>query len=92
MHVKEVGIREFREKLADYLEGGRPLTITRHGEALGFFIPAHKKNRKAEIAALRAAAQELDAMISDWGASEETLMREVDEIRRTSREKKRNAK
>jgi hypothetical protein len=78
--------------LAGYLEGGRALAITRHGETLGFFIPAQKRNRKAEVEAMRAAAKELDAMIATWGASEDELMGEYKEIRRTAREKKRNGK
>lgn len=89
MQTEKVGVREFRENLAGYIEGGRPLAITRHGETLGFFIPAHKRNRKAEIDAMRAAASELDAMISGWGASEDDLMREYREINRGGRAKKR---
>jgi len=84
-------MREFRENLAGYLESGKPLAITRHGETLGFYIPAQKRSRKAEVAATRAAAKELDAMIASWGASEDELMEEYKEISRASREKKRNA-
>ena len=92
METEKIGIREFREKLAGYLEGGKPLAITRHGETLGFFIPAQKRSRKAEIEAMRAAAKDLDAMIAAWGSSEDELMREYKEIRRADREKKRNSK
>jgi hypothetical protein len=92
METEKIGMREFRENLAGYLESGRPLAITRNGETLGFFIPAHKRSRKAEVEAMRAAARELDAMIAAWGASEDELMQEYKEIRRSSREKKRNAK
>ena len=60
METLKVGIREFREKLADYLESGAPLAITRHGETLGFYIPAQKRSRKAELEAMRAAAKDLD--------------------------------
>ena len=89
---RKVGIREFRENLTGYLESGKPLAITRHGETLGFYIPAQKRSRKAEVDAMRAAAKDLDAMIATWGASEDELVEEYKEIRRTSREKKRNAK
>jgi hypothetical protein len=41
---------------------------------------------------MRAAAKELDAMIATWGASEDELMQPYKEIRRTSREQKRNAR
>ncbi|HLJ47490.1 MAG TPA: hypothetical protein VKU01_15850 [Bryobacteraceae bacterium] len=90
MEAEKIGIREFRENLAGYLEGGKLLAITRHGETLGFFIPAQKRSRKAEVEAMRAAARELDAMIAAWGVSEDELMREYKQIQRTTREKKRN--
>lgn len=92
MKTEKIGMREFRERLAAYLEAGKPLAITRHGQTLGFYIPAQKRSRKAEVDAMRAAAKELDAMIEAWGASEDELMQEYKEIRRASREKKRNAR
>lgn len=92
VETEKIGIREFRENLAGYLESGKPLAITRHGETLGFYIPAQKRSRKAEVEAMRAAAKDLDAMIATWGASEDELMEEYKEIRKSSREKKRNAK
>jgi antitoxin (DNA-binding transcriptional repressor) of toxin-antitoxin stability system len=92
METTRVGIREFREKLASYLESGTPLAIMRHGETLGFFIPAQKRDRKAQLAALRAAAHDLDAMIESWGTSEDDLVKEYKEIRRAAREKKRHGR
>ncbi len=92
METVKVGMREFRENLADYLESGTPLAITRHGETLGFYIPAQKRNRKREVEAMRAAAKELDAMIASWNVSEEELMKEYRQIRRQAREKRRNAR
>lgn len=91
METEKVGMREFRENLAGYLEAGKPLAITRHGETLGFFIPAQKRSHKADVEAMRAAAKDLDAMIAEWGAAEDELMQEYKEIRQLSREKKRNA-
>jgi len=92
METVKIGIREFRENLAGYLESGTPLAIMRHGETLGFYIPAKKRNRKAELEAMRAAAKDLDEMISSWGASEDELMQEYKDIRQAAREKKRNAR
>ncbi len=92
MGTTKVGMREFRENLAGYLESGTPLAITRHGQTLGFYIPARKRSRKAELEAMRAAAKDLDKMIASWGATEDELMEEYKQIRRTAREKKRNAK
>jgi hypothetical protein len=91
MQTVKVGMREFREKLAGYLESGTPLAIVRHGETLGYYIPARKRSRKAELEAMRAAAKDLDEMIASWGASENELMEEYKGIRQAAREKKRNA-
>jgi hypothetical protein len=92
MDTVKVGMREFREKLAGYLEAGTPLAIMRHGQTLGYYIPAQKRSRKADLAAMRAAAKELDGMIASWGASEDELMAEYKEIGKAAREQKRNAK
>jgi len=91
MGTVKVGMREFRENLAGYLEAGTPLAIMRHGETLGFYIPAQKRNRKAEVEAMRAAAKDLDEMIASWGAGEDELMEDYIGMRRAAREKKRNA-
>jgi len=91
METVKIGIREFRENLSGYLESGTPLAITRHGETLGFYIPAQKRSRKAELEAMRAAAKDLDEMIASWGATEDELMNEYKEIRRATRARKRNA-
>jgi len=92
METVKVGVREFRENLAGYLESGTPLAIVRHGETLGYYVPAQKRNRKAELEALRAAAKDLDQMIASWDASEDDLMEEYKGIRQAAREKKRNGK
>jgi hypothetical protein len=92
METVKVGIREFRERLAGYLESGTPLAIMRHGQTLGYYIPAQKRSRKAELEAMRAAAKDLDQMIASWGASEDELMQEYKEIRQFAREKKRNVR
>jgi len=92
METVKVGMREFRENLAGYLESGTPLAIMRHGETLGYYIPAQKRRWKAELEAMRAAARDLDQMIASWGTREDELMEEYKGIRRTAREKKRNSR
>ncbi len=91
METLKIGMREFRENLAGYLESGTPLAITRHGQTIGFYIPAQKRDRKAQLQAMRAAANDLDRLIASWGATEEELMAEYKQIRKTARDKKRNA-
>jgi hypothetical protein len=91
METVKIGIREFRQNLAGYLESGSALAIMRHGATLGYYIPARKQSRTAELEAMRAAAKDLDEMIASWGKSEDELMEEYKDIRRAARNKRRNA-
>jgi PHD/YefM family antitoxin component YafN of YafNO toxin-antitoxin module len=69
-----VGIRDFREKLATYLlENDSPITITRHGETIGYFTPARRKRSEADREALKQAAAPLDAMLAAEGISEDEI-------------------
>jgi prevent-host-death family protein len=59
-----VGIREFRARLADFLlKGDRPVTVTRHGATIGYFIPARAGHRDLDRASLKEAAAQMDAML-----------------------------
>ena len=75
MGAVKVGIREFREKLASYvLESDRPVAITRHGDTVGYYIPARRKRSEAERTALREAASHLQKMVEAEGISEEEIV------------------
>jgi PHD/YefM family antitoxin component YafN of YafNO toxin-antitoxin module len=70
-----VGIREFREKLANYvLESDTPLAITRHGDTVGYFIPARRKRTDEERTALKEAAERLHALLAAKGVTEDELV------------------
>jgi len=71
----KVGIREFREKLATYvLESDTPVAITRHGDTVGYYIPARRKRSEAERTALREAASRLRRMLEAEGVSEDEII------------------
>jgi PHD/YefM family antitoxin component YafN of YafNO toxin-antitoxin module len=71
METLKVGIREFREKLASYLlETDKPLAITRHGDTVGYYLPARRKRSEAERSALRQAATRLREMLATEGITE----------------------
>jgi len=75
MGAIKVGIREFREKLASYvLESDTPVAITRHGDTVGYYIPARRKRSEAERSALREAASRLQKMLEAEGISEEEVI------------------
>jgi PHD/YefM family antitoxin component YafN of YafNO toxin-antitoxin module len=70
-----VGIREFRENLATYLlESDSPVAITRHGDTIGYFIPARRKRSETERAALKEAAARLDDLLAAKGVTEDELV------------------
>ena len=70
--MEKVGIREFRDKLATYvLESETPVAITRHGDTVGYFIPARRKRSEADKEALREASTRWQGIIDAEGISEE---------------------
>jgi hypothetical protein len=71
-----VGVREFREDLADYLDSPTPVAITRHGQTVGYFIPARGEADEQELLALKRAVERLAALLFEHGISEEEVVRE----------------
>jgi PHD/YefM family antitoxin component YafN of YafNO toxin-antitoxin module len=68
METLKVGIREFRQKLASYLlESEVPVAITRHGDTVGYYIPARRKRTDAERTALKQAAARVQEMLAAEG-------------------------
>ncbi len=45
MEAIKVGIREFRADLAEYIASSTPVAVTRHGQTVGYFIPAKWRAR-----------------------------------------------
>ena len=77
----KVGVREFRERIASFLESDTPVAVTRHGETLGVYVPTRRKlARSANASELKAAADRLALALSD--VDEEELVREFREQRR----------
>jgi PHD/YefM family antitoxin component YafN of YafNO toxin-antitoxin module len=75
MEALKVGIREFREKLASYLlESDVPVAITRHGDTVGYYVPARHKRAETERAALKEAASRLQQVLGAEGISEEEIL------------------
>jgi hypothetical protein len=88
MQATKVGIREFRENLSSFLESKTPIAITRHGATIGIYLPTRPKPSQADLEALRAAGEKLDAMIAAAGTNEEELMEDFKRLRQESRKRK----
>ena len=81
MGAIRVGVREFRERIASFLESDTPVAITRHGETLGVYVPTPGKQPKtANVAELKAAANRLAQVLAD--VDQEELVAEFKKARR----------
>jgi len=88
MGATRVGIREFRENLASYLESKTPVAVTRHGATIGIYVPTRPKPRQEDLEALRAAGERLQILIEAAGATEDELVEEFKRLPRERRKKK----
>jgi PHD/YefM family antitoxin component YafN of YafNO toxin-antitoxin module len=81
-----VGIREFRENLASYLlESDAPIAVTRHGDTVGYYIPARRSRSESERSALKEAAARLQAMLAAEGIREDEVVQEFSRWRTRKR-------
>ncbi|MBI2170444.1 MAG: type II toxin-antitoxin system Phd/YefM family antitoxin [Chloroflexi bacterium] len=71
-----IGVREFREDLAQYLDSATPVAVTRHGQTVGYYIPAHGELDQQELLALRRAVEEMEALLQERGISIDEVLRE----------------
>jgi antitoxin (DNA-binding transcriptional repressor) of toxin-antitoxin stability system len=73
-----VGIREFRATLAEYIDAETPVTVTRHGQVVGLFVPLRRPSAEDLERVQTAAAkfrktmplteQEVEEMVADFDA------------------------
>lgn len=89
MPATRVGIREFRENLASYLESKTPVAITRHGATIGIYVPTKPKPSQAQLEALRLAGEKMQELIAAAGTTEDELVEDFKRLRREHRMQKR---
>ena len=87
MQTTKVGIREFRENLAEYLESKKPVAITRHGTTIGIFVPTRPRPSEADLEAYRLAGEKVQQMIAEAGTTEEELVADFKRLRKERRER-----
>jgi hypothetical protein len=80
-----VGVREFRERIASFLESDTPVAVTRRGETLGVYVPTRRKRPKtAHMSELKEAADRLASALAD--VDEEELLADFKELRRRGKD------
>jgi len=84
MTTIKVGVREFRERIASFLESDSPVAVTRRGETLGVYVPTRRKHTKtADLGELKAAATRLAEVLADM--DEEEVVAEFKQLRHQSK-------
>ena len=84
MPAIKVGVREFREQIARFLESDTPVAVTRRGETLGVYVPTPRKPvKQADLAELKDAADRLAAALRD--VDEEDVVAEFKQLRRSGK-------
>jgi len=86
MEATRVGIREFRSGLAEYIAASTPVAVTRHGQTVGYFIPAQGQG-EAELAALKMASKALDEILDQRQVDVEEVVAEFKRVRKAARAK-----
>jgi hypothetical protein len=72
--MKHVGVREFRDHATRYLSGDEILAVERHGQPLGFYIPAGASRYENFEEALTRLERTVRRVLTDTGISEEELV------------------
>jgi PHD/YefM family antitoxin component YafN of YafNO toxin-antitoxin module len=86
METQRVGIREFRDKLSSYLlESDKALAITRHGDTIGYYLPARRKRTEAEKEAFDMAASRLQEALDAKGITEDEVIEDFQRWRKEAR-------
>jgi len=91
METTKVGIREFRAALAEYIASETAVAVTRHGQTVGFFIPAHGQT-DADLAALKKASAELDRLLAAQAVDADAVAAEFKAARKAGASGKRKAR
>lgn len=92
MSAQSVGIREFRDNLATYLlESDGPVAITRHGDAIGYYLPRRRKRTEAEKKALDEIHAKMQKLMAEAGVTEDEIFDEFKRLRAEERRKRRQS-
>lgn len=84
MPAIKVGVREFREQMAHFLESDTPVAVTRRGETLGIYVPTPRKQANSvHLNELKAAADRLAEALAD--VDEEEIVAEFKSLRERNR-------
>lgn len=76
-----VGIREFRAMLAEYIDADTPVTVTRHGQTVGLFVPLRRPSVE-DVQRMQAAAAKVRDVLPLSDDEVEEMVADFDALRR----------
>jgi antitoxin (DNA-binding transcriptional repressor) of toxin-antitoxin stability system len=79
--IPSVGIREFRATLAEYIDADTPVTVTRHGQTVGLFVPLRRPSAD-DLLRLKAATANFRKAMPLTDDEVEELVADFDALRR----------
>jgi len=71
--MRHVGVREFRDKATAYLSGNEVLTVEKHGQPIGYYIPVPKVNPVETQEALARFNAAVKRLLNESGMTQEEL-------------------
>ncbi len=80
--IEKINVREFRNNMSKYMEKSTPFAVTRHGQTVGYYIPAHPTPSETERLSLKKAGESVDKMLAEHGVTEDELVQEFRELRK----------
>lgn len=89
MEATKVGIREFRAGMAEFIASSTPVAVTRHGQTIGYFIPAQGQG-EGDIAALKKASKTLDRLLAVKSIDVEEVLAEFKAVRKQASSRKKS--
>ncbi len=63
--IYKVGIGKLRANLANYLNSNEPIAIVRHGQTIGYYVPASIEESAVERESLKQAVSKLDGLLQE---------------------------
>ena len=79
--VPSVGIREFRATLAEYIDADTPVTVTRHGQTVGLFVPLRRPSAE-DVQRVQAAVAKVREVMPFSDDEVEEMVADFDALRR----------
>lgn len=72
--MKQVGIREFKDKATTLLAANETLLVKRHDEPIGLYIPLKTKTRAEKLKILDRLGKTVNKVLDETGMTEDELV------------------